>query len=182
MKLEILCDYCFRLFHPIVIHFFVKIMQHILKADSYLFKSVFFFSSVPVSSKDSEFLSGQTNYQVTQERLMSLLHVHTFSLCHLLWHTEGVFNCVLAVLQGEVDLMASLSASICPEELWFHIMYCWVLITSRDSAVGMIELHPAGFLYSWHAPVWLSLHFVLVYFFSGFIRSCRDLHLMRTGC
>lgn len=37
-----------------------------------------------------------------------------FPFVSLRCHTEGIFNCALAVLQGQVDLMASPSASICP--------------------------------------------------------------------
>lgn len=37
-----------------------------------------------------------------------------FPFVSLRCHTEGIFNCALAVLQGQVDLMASQSASICP--------------------------------------------------------------------
>lgn len=79
-----------------------------------------------------------------------------FPFVSLPWHTEGIFNCALAVLQGQVDLMAFQSASICPEELWIHVAYCWVLIKSVDFAQRTIEAEP-GLLYSWRVTVWLSL-------------------------
>ena len=50
------------------------------------------------------------------------------------WHTGGIFNCALAVLQGQVDLMAFQSASICPGELWIHAASCGVLTRSADFA------------------------------------------------
>lgn len=124
--------------------------------------------------QNCDFLPGWSNYQVTWGGLMSSFHVQTFFVPLCLW----IFNCLLAVLQGQVDLMAFQSDSI-----WLcrwknyeftyrtaFFSFFFLFIKSQDLAQGRFEVVlSAAFLYSSHVPVSLSLPCLLRWFLSFII-------------
>lgn len=68
-----------------------------------------------VVSGIEQWLSAWTNQLTSHSRKVNEFPpCADFPFVSLRWHTEGIFNCALAVLQGQVDLMAFQSASICP--------------------------------------------------------------------
>lgn len=111
-------------------------------------------ASICLSSSTEEWLSSWMDQLASHWR-----KVNEFPACadvpfvSLPWHTEGIFNCALAVLQGQVDLMAFQSASICPEQLWIHVACCWVWIKGVEERLKLSQV----FFYSLCVPVSLSL-------------------------